>query len=150
MKSKFTVRGDHSRVAARMVNYYLKCINPAYGTLKEAGQTDAGEYLEVLNSHSAIYHQKYNLLFPLSNREFISNIIWKRQSEKSVVVSYKPMNTHPKVEEKDAGQWIRGLIHGAYHITQLDDEHTEVEWGMHINFGGRYEVARSHYCISST
>ena len=47
MSSKFTVRADHSHVAARMTNYYLRCINPAYSALKEVPENDGNEYLEV-------------------------------------------------------------------------------------------------------
>ena len=74
--SEFTLRGDVSRVAARVTNYHYRCCNPAFGLSKEA-LLDNEVYLEVPNSHSAIYCQDYDFPSPMSNREAIVNIVWK-------------------------------------------------------------------------
>ena len=74
--ANFTARGNHSQVAARLVNYNYHCKNPAFGTLKEQHDKDE-EYLEVPNDHSAIYYQEYSFPSPLSDREGIVNIVWK-------------------------------------------------------------------------
>ena len=74
--SEFTVRGDVSRVAARISNYWYHCTNPAFGLSKET-LLDNEVYLEFPNSHSAIYCQGYDFPSPMSNREAIVNIVWK-------------------------------------------------------------------------
>ncbi|GMI18688.1 hypothetical protein TrLO_g2167 [Triparma laevis f. longispina] len=50
-KSTFIVRSDHSRVAARMANYWYNCTNPAFG-LSKGQLLDNEVYLEVPNSHT--------------------------------------------------------------------------------------------------
>ena len=80
IKTEYILRGDHSRIAARTANYYYTCINPAFGSSDEFDFDD--KYLEVPNKHSSIYCQKYNFPSPMSNREAIVNIVWKRISEK--------------------------------------------------------------------
>ncbi|GMI00639.1 hypothetical protein TrST_g8799 [Triparma strigata] len=131
--SKFTVRGDVSRVAARITNYWYQCMNPAFGLSEEFLSDD---YVEIPNSHSAIYCQAFDFPSPLSKREVIVNIVWKRLSEKSIIVAYNPLNSHPLVENKDGDSVIRGSFHAVYHVTQLDDGHVETKLGFHINFGG--------------
>ena len=32
---------------------------------------------------------------------------------------------------------IRGSFHSVFQVTQLDDRTTEINWGFHINFGGK-------------
>ncbi|GMH57073.1 hypothetical protein TrLO_g11425 [Triparma laevis f. longispina] len=56
----------------------------------------------------------------------INNILWKRFSEKFVIVTYHPLTTHPRVEDKDGDSVIRGSLQAVYHVTQLDDGATEV------------------------
>ena len=140
IKTEYRVRGDHSRVAARAANYYYNCINPAFGFSEETS-FDNYKYLEVPNKHSAIYCQDYNLPSPLSNREAIVNIVWKRISEKCIVVAYHPLSSHPKVENKDGDAVIRGSFHSFYKVTQLDNGLTDVELGNHFNFGGKLPKA---------
>ncbi|GMH58429.1 hypothetical protein TL16_g02607 [Triparma laevis f. inornata] len=53
-KMYYTIRGNHSRVAARITNYHYHCKNPAYGVSKET-LLENEVYLEEPNSHSAIY-----------------------------------------------------------------------------------------------
>ena len=130
------MRGDHSYVAARAANYFHNCINPAFGFGEETS-FDNYNYLEVPNKHSAIYCQDYNFPSPLSDREAIVNIAWKRISEKCILVAYHPLTSHPKVENKDGDAVIRGSFHGVYKVTQLDNGLTDVELGLHINFGGK-------------
>ncbi|GMI00258.1 hypothetical protein TrLO_g11333 [Triparma laevis f. longispina] len=139
--SRFTARGNHSRVAPRLVNYHYKCKNPAFGLLKAQNSTVDKSYLEVPNAHSAIYYQHYNFPFPLANRKAIVNIVWKRVSEKTIVIAYHPLTSHSKVENKDGKSAIRGSFQVAILVTQLDDRLTEVEWGVHINFGGNLPKA---------
>ena len=74
--ANFTARGNHSQVAARLVNYHKHCFNPAFVVLKEHNVNDL-EYLEVPNDHSAIYYQDWSFPSPLSDREAIVNIVWK-------------------------------------------------------------------------
>ena len=74
--SEFTVRGDVSRMAGRMTNFYYHCVNPAFGLSKETS-LEAENYVEVPNNHSAIICQTYNFPSPMSNREAIANIMWK-------------------------------------------------------------------------
>ncbi|GMH93467.1 hypothetical protein TrST_g8394 [Triparma strigata] len=133
--STLTLRGNHSWVAARFVNYYYHCMNPAFGLMKEQlGKKKI--YLEVLNKHSMIYKQDYAFPSPLTDREAIVKIIWKRLSESSVMVAYHPLTSHPKVENKDGKAVIRASLQIAALVTQLDDGTTEVQWGSHIIFGG--------------
>ena len=69
--AKYTVRGHHSLVAARQVNYYKASMNPAFGRKKEEVVSKSQDYLEVPNEHSAIFSQAF--LFPSqSTRSFIS------------------------------------------------------------------------------
>ncbi|GMH74855.1 hypothetical protein TL16_g06574 [Triparma laevis f. inornata] len=56
-KTSFTVRGDHSRVAARIANYDFNCRNPAFSLRED--YSDRVQYLEVPNSHSAIIREDY-------------------------------------------------------------------------------------------
>ncbi|GMH66180.1 hypothetical protein TrST_g11454 [Triparma strigata] len=86
-KSNFTARGNHSQVAARLVNYNYNCRNPAFGVLKAQKDTTGDEYLEVPNDHSAIYYEEYDFPSPMSDREVIVNIVWKRVSEKSIIIA---------------------------------------------------------------
>ncbi|GMI04580.1 hypothetical protein TrVE_jg9907 [Triparma verrucosa] len=130
-------RGDHSRVAARVANYYYRCMNPAFGITKKDMVLDDEVYLEHPNSHSSIYHQAFSFPSPLADREVICNIVWKRLSEKTVVVAYHPLTSHPLVENKDGKSVIRGSFHYVFQVTQLDDRTTEINWGFHINFGGK-------------
>ncbi|GMH93488.1 hypothetical protein TL16_g12643 [Triparma laevis f. inornata] len=133
--SNYTVRGDHGRIAARITNYYPCCENPGFGQTKES---DADKkYIEIPNYHSSIYHESYLLPSPLTDRESINNILCKRLSENSVIVTYHPLTTHPKVEEKDGDSVIRGSLQVVFHVTQLDHGVTEVQYGLHINFGGK-------------
>ncbi|GMI05179.1 hypothetical protein TrVE_jg12419 [Triparma verrucosa] len=81
---------SQNQVAARLVNYHYNCKNPAFGVLKAQKATYGHEYLEVPNDHSAIYYQEYNFPSPLSDREAIVNIVWKRVSEKSIIIAYQP------------------------------------------------------------
>jgi hypothetical protein len=74
--SSYTVRGDVSMVAARLTNYWADCYNPAFAASEETSREDRF-YLEVPNSHSAIYCQAYNFPSPMTNREGIVNIVWK-------------------------------------------------------------------------
>ena len=53
----FFVSGFHSRVAARLTNYFMKCYNPAFRGSTEFSTTDEKDYLDVLNAHSAIICQ---------------------------------------------------------------------------------------------
>ncbi|GMI11299.1 hypothetical protein TrVE_jg2985 [Triparma verrucosa] len=84
--STCTLRGNHSWVAARLTNYYYLCMNPAFGVQKEyvAGEN---EYLEVPNKHSMVFKEDFAFPSPLSDREFIVKIVWKRLSKKSVMVA---------------------------------------------------------------
>ena len=72
----FTVRGNVSRAAARLANYWHQCMNPAFGVTKNTS-LDNEVYLEVPNSHSAIFCQAYKFPAPMSDRESIMNIVWK-------------------------------------------------------------------------
>ena len=135
-KLNYTVRGNHSRIAARLANYYLVCMNPAFG-VSDAESLEIDTWLEVPNQHSAIYSQEFKFPSPLSDREVIVNVVWKRMNETTIVVTYHPLTSHPKVENKDGESTIRGSFQGSYRMKQLDDGTTEVDWGLHINFGGR-------------
>ncbi|GMI11614.1 hypothetical protein TrLO_g12258 [Triparma laevis f. longispina] len=53
------------------------------------------------------------------------------------MVGFQPMTSHPQVEDKDGASVIRGSFHAAMLATQLDDGTMEIEWGLHINFGGK-------------
>ncbi|GMH83489.1 hypothetical protein TL16_g09612 [Triparma laevis f. inornata] len=134
-KTIFTVNGSHSRVAARVAHYFYECKNPAFIRSKAASLADQ-VYLEVPNSHSKIYCQAYIFPSPMANREMIERIVWKRLNEKSVIVAYHPLASHPKVVDKDGNEVIRGSVHSVYLVTQLDENTTEVQWSMHMNFGG--------------
>ena len=57
-------------------------------------------------------------------------------SEKSIVVVFHPLTSHPGVEVKDGNSVIRASFHAVYHLTQLDDGTVETKMGLHINFGG--------------
>ncbi|GMH51051.1 hypothetical protein TrST_g8578 [Triparma strigata] len=138
--SEYTVQGDHSYVAARIANYFYNCINPAFGFTEETS-FDNYNYLEVPNKHSAIYCQDFKFPSPLSDREMIVNIVWKRISEKCIVVAYHPLTSHPKVENKEGDAVIRGSFHSVYKVTQIDRGFVEVEIGTHINFGGKLPKA---------
>ncbi|GMH92472.1 hypothetical protein TrST_g1906 [Triparma strigata] len=131
----FNVTGDHSRVAARLSNYFLCCRNPAFGVAEQQSQK-AKSYLEVPNSHSTIHQQDYAFPSPLINRETICKMVWKRLGEKSVMVTYDPLMSHPLVENKDGKEVIRATFQAVYLVTQLDARTTKVELGLHINFGG--------------
>ncbi|GMH81378.1 hypothetical protein TL16_g08911 [Triparma laevis f. inornata] len=144
--ANFTIRGDHSQVAARVSNYYYYSQNLAFGNPKEQSIVDQ-QFLEIPNQHSAVLCQVYNFPSPLTNREAICNLCWKRISEKSIVVTYHPMTSHEKVEVKDGDSVIRASFHGAYLITQLDDGTTEVTWGVHLNFGGHLPKPLVHSFI---
>ena len=74
--SSFTIRSDVSRVSARIANYWYDCKNPAFGVSKDMSLDDRA-YLEVPNSHSAIFCQAYKFPAPMSDRESIMNIVWK-------------------------------------------------------------------------
>ena len=111
--SNYNIRGDHSAVAARMTNYYAHCNNPAF---VEENKNREKQYLEIPNGHSSIYHENYILPSPLTNREGISNVLWKRLSEKSIIVCYHPLTSHPLVEDKDGGSVIRGALQGELRI----------------------------------
>ena len=63
--STLTLRGNHSWVAARFVNYYCHCMNSAFGVMKE--QLSDEIYLEVPNKHSMIYKHYYAFPSPLSD-----------------------------------------------------------------------------------
>ncbi|GMH86654.1 hypothetical protein TrST_g13924 [Triparma strigata] len=136
IKTEYIVRGDHSYVAARAANYYYNCINPAFGFTEEIS-LDNNNYLEVPNKHSAIYCQEYKFPSPLSDREAIVNIVWKRISEKFIVVVFYPLTSHPKVENKDGDAVIRSSFHSIYKVTQVDSGFVDVEIGTHFNFGGK-------------
>ncbi|GMH78487.1 hypothetical protein TrST_g4778 [Triparma strigata] len=135
-----TLRGNHSWVAARLTNYHYHCKNPAFGLMKEQ-LGDEEIYLEVPNKHSMVFKTDYAFPSPLTNRESIVKIVWKRLSEKSVMVSYHPLASHPKVENKDGKAVIRGSLQLAMLVTQLDDKTTELQWGTHLNFGGNLPTA---------
>ena len=107
--SNYNIRGDHSAVAARMTNYYAHCYNPAF---VEENKIREKQYLEIPNGHSSIYHENYILPSPLTNREGISNVLWKRLSENSIIVCYHPLTSHPLVEDKDGASVIRGALQG--------------------------------------
>ncbi|GMH67149.1 hypothetical protein TrST_g14100 [Triparma strigata] len=57
------------------------------------------------------------------------------------MVAYHPLTSHPKVENKDGKAVIRASLQIAALVTQLDDETTEVQWGSHVNFGGKLPSA---------
>ena len=57
-------------------------------------------------------------------------------SEKSIVVVFHPLISHPSVEDKDGDSVIRGSSQYVYLVTQLDDGTVETKMGFHINFGG--------------
>ena len=82
--SNFTVKGDVSRIAGRVTNFYFRCFNPAFGLSKEV-MLDSEDYLELPNSHSAIVCQAYNFPSPMANREAIASIIWKVSISKLLV-----------------------------------------------------------------
>ena len=75
-EANFSVRGNYMDVAARLLNYWHICTNPAYGVSKET-KLENESYLEVQNSHSAIFCQPFNFPSPLTDREVICNIVWK-------------------------------------------------------------------------
>ncbi|GMH90820.1 hypothetical protein TrST_g3882 [Triparma strigata] len=135
IKATYKVRGNHSHVAARFTNYYSTCMNPAFGAMKEADD-EATDFLEIPNDHSAIFCQAYSFPSPLSDREIICNIVWKRLNDRTIIATFYPLTSHEQVENKDDKDFIRGSFHGAYKFTQLDDGSTEVELGKHLNFGG--------------
>ena len=62
-------------------------------------------------------------------------------SEKSIVVVFHPLTSHPGVEDKDGDSVIRCSIQFIYHFTQLDDGTVETKMGLHINFGGNLPKA---------
>ncbi|GMH82328.1 hypothetical protein TrST_g12551 [Triparma strigata] len=134
-KSALTLRGNHSLVAARMTNFFHHCKNPAFTRSKEHAAVEES-YLEVPNSHSAIYRKHYRFPPPLTDREGINKIVWKRLTDDSIVVIYHPLLSHPKVEAKDGKVMIRALIQITIHVKQLDDATTEVNMGYHMRFGG--------------
>ncbi|GMH68152.1 hypothetical protein TL16_g04862 [Triparma laevis f. inornata] len=134
-RAEYTARGDHSRVAARLTNYWLKCFNPALGAPEEEELEDE-VYLELPNTHSTVFRQVYNFPSPLSDREGILYICWKRISDKTIAVVYHPLTHYPKVENKDGTSMIRSIVQSVYQVTQLDDLTTEMKMGLHINFGG--------------
>ncbi|GMI13858.1 hypothetical protein TrVE_jg10921 [Triparma verrucosa] len=135
-----TLRGNHSWVAARLTNYHYHCKNPAFGVMKaQLGEEEI--YLEVPNKHSLVFKADYAFPSPLTDREVIVKIVWKRLSEKSVMVAYHPLTSHPKVENKDGKAVIRASLQLAMLVTQLDDETTELQWGLHLNFGGKLPIA---------
>ncbi|GMI02694.1 hypothetical protein TrVE_jg6932 [Triparma verrucosa] len=134
--STCTLRGNHSWVAARLTNYYYNCMNPAFGSSKD--QLSKEEmYLEVPNKHSMVFKQDCAFPSPLTDRETIVKIIWKRLSESSVMVAYHPLTSHPKVENKDGNAVIRASFQLAMLVTHLDDETTELQWVAHVNFAGK-------------
>ncbi|GMI13689.1 hypothetical protein TrLO_g3306 [Triparma laevis f. longispina] len=51
--ANFTIRGDHSQVAARVSNYYYYSQNLAFGNPKEQSIDDQ-QFLEIPNQHSAV------------------------------------------------------------------------------------------------
>ena len=130
-KSALTLRGNHSLVAARMTNFFHHCKNPAFTRSKEHAAVEES-YLEVPNSHSAIYRKHYRFPPPLTDREGINKIVWKRLTDDSIVVVYHPLLSHPKVEAKDGKVLIRALIQITIHVKQLDDATTEVNMGYHM------------------
>ncbi|GMH71838.1 hypothetical protein TL16_g05760 [Triparma laevis f. inornata] len=136
----FTVRGTHSQVAARMANYHYKCRNPAFGVMKEQ-EANSAEYLDIPNSHSAVYKNDYAFPSPLADREVIVKIVWKRLGEKSIMVAYHPLTSHPLVENKDGKSMIRGSLHSAMLVSQLDNGTSVVNMDFHINFGGNLPTA---------
>ncbi|GMH96532.1 hypothetical protein TrVE_jg14448 [Triparma verrucosa] len=138
--STCTLRGNHSWVAARAANYHYHSKNPAFGTLKEQ-LDDEENYLEVPNEHRMVYKADYAFPSPLTDREAIVKIVWKRLSEKSVMVTYHPLTSHPEVENKDGKAVIRASTQSAILVTQLDDDATELQWSSHINFGGKLPSA---------
>lgn len=77
----------------------------------------------------------------MADREAITNICWKRISEKSIVVAYSPLASHSKVENQDGGAMIRGSTQFVYLVTQMDDKTVDVTFGAHINFGGKLPSA---------
>ncbi|GMH64861.1 hypothetical protein TL16_g04058 [Triparma laevis f. inornata] len=138
--ASFTIRGNHSHVAARFFNYNYHCTNPAFGQMNK-GLFEHEVYLETPNKHSAIYCASWEFPSPISNREAIVHICWKRLSEKKIVVAYHPLTSHPKVENKDGDSVIRGSFQAVYYVTQLDDGTVEVNMGCHLNFGGHLPKA---------
>ncbi|GMH47422.1 hypothetical protein TrVE_jg4853 [Triparma verrucosa] len=139
-EANFSARGNHTDVAARITNYWNRFENPAFGASKETNLENES-YIEVPNGHSSIYCQPYNFPSPLTDREAICNIVWKRISNKSIMASYHPLTHHPKVEDKDGKSVIRASFHAVYCLTQLDDGTTDVQMGFHINFGGHLPKA---------
>ncbi|GMH79500.1 hypothetical protein TL16_g08167 [Triparma laevis f. inornata] len=135
VKSRFTVRANHSQLAARVSNLYKRFRNPAYDTTKRI-DLDGRDFIEHPNAHSSIYCQDYNFPSPISDREIIANIIWKRVSDDIIIVAVHPLTSHPKVDTKDTNAVIRGMFHSVFRITQLETGLSKVEWGLHINFGG--------------
>ena len=135
VKSYFTVRGAYNQVAARVANYYHKSKNPAFKR-SEHINLDEESYLEVPNDHSMIAVQHFSFPPPLADREGICNMVWKRTGDKSIVVTVHPLMSHPKVENKDGKAVIRATFQNTFLITQLDDGTSEIEYGVHINFGG--------------
>ncbi|GMH50151.1 hypothetical protein TL16_g00704 [Triparma laevis f. inornata] len=111
--SAFTIRGNHSHVAARVANYHYRCMNPASGITKEM-MLEEEVYLEHSNIDSSIYHQAFQCPSPLTDQEVICNIVWKRLSEKSIVVTYHPLTSHRMVEDKDGKSVIRGFFHASF------------------------------------
>ncbi|GMH76630.1 hypothetical protein TL16_g07148 [Triparma laevis f. inornata] len=133
--SNYTCRGAHSQVAARLADYHHTCKNLAFG-LMEAQGAGGGAYLEIPNDHSMVYKEDYDFPSPLTHRETIVKIVWKRLSEKSIMVAYHPLTTHPLVANKDGKTTIRATLHGAMLVTQIDNGTTEANSDFHINFGG--------------
>ena len=62
-------------------------------------------------------------------------------SEKSIIVVFHPLISHPSVEDKDGDSVIRGSSQYVYLVTQLDDGTVETKMGFHINFGGNLPSA---------
>jgi len=146
----YTVRGDHQHVAARIFNYHSCCKNPAFIREHVVKQESSGDhsYLEVPNAHSSVYSQYYHFPSPLSDRDFICNIVWKRLSDNTIIVTYHPLPSHPQVEDSDGEKVIRGSMQVVYQITQLEDGLSEVQYGFHVNFGGNLpKVAVYGYII---
>ena len=98
-------------------------------------------FVEVPNTHSAIYYQDFTSPSPMSNREVIMNICWKRMSDKKIILAFHPLTSHPKIEDKDGGSMIRAIQHATWGVTQLDEVTAEVIWDYHMNFGGRLPKA---------
>ena len=71
----------------------------------------------------------------------------KRLNEKSIVVVFHPLTSHPGVEDKDGDSVIRGSIQFMYHFTQLDDETVETKMGAGRNSLNLGRSASTNFCI---